>query len=110
SEFQDRVLRGSCGRLGRALAGGLRRSADGSQVLFDAPGIYDGGTPGNCGRGRSPGRTRSDGLARRADEQVMGKVTAPLNPTRGLSGPPALLSRSKPLGLFGRKAFLWRID
>ena len=58
------------------------------------PAFHNGGTACNCRPGRSPGRTRSNGLARRPEEQVTGTgatVTTPLKPTRGLSRPPALV-------------------
>ena len=41
-----------------------------SQVLFNASGFSNGGAPRNCCPGCSPGRTRSNGLARRPEGQV----------------------------------------
>lgn len=36
-QFQDRVFRNSCGRVGWPHAGGVRRSTNDSQFLLDAP-------------------------------------------------------------------------
>src|SRR6266849_7863034 len=70
AEYENAQTRSAGGRLGWAFVGGLRRSAGGSQVLLDASGISNGGTPRNCCPGCSPGRTRSNGLARRPEGQV----------------------------------------
>src|SRR5512132_2181532 len=63
--------------MGRAYAGGLRRSDDGSQVLLDAPGFRIRGAAGDSRRRCDPGRTGSDGLSRRAETQLTSeKITS----------------------------------
>src|ERR1700685_1993541 len=62
-QFQDRVFRGACGRVGWAYVGGMRRSTNDSQGLLDAPCLCVPGAPRDTRRGRSPGRTRSNRLA-----------------------------------------------
>src|ERR1700674_4062022 len=77
SQFQDRGVCNQCGRVGWAYVGGVRRSADGSQVLLDAPYLCIRGAPRGRRRGRNPGRTRSNRLARQSERQVTSERITP---------------------------------
>src|SRR3990172_4414332 len=75
--IQDRVVRSASGRVGWARVSGVRRSVGHSQVLLDAPGFRIPGATRDCRRRRSPGRTRSYRLARRAETQLTSeKITS----------------------------------
>src|SRR5206468_4160440 len=69
-QFQDRVVRRACRRVGWTHVGGLRRSVGGAQVLLDVAYIRDAGAPRRSRRGRRPGRARGNRLARRPERQV----------------------------------------
>src|SRR6059058_2870964 len=70
-QFQDRLLRDTNRRVGWAYAGGMRRSTDHSQILFDAARFRIRGATRHYGRGSRPRRTRGNCLARWTETQVI---------------------------------------
>src|SRR6059058_2671950 len=101
-QFQDRLLRDTNRRVGWAYAGGMRRSTDHSQILFDASCFRIRGATRHYGRGSRPRRTRGNCMARWTETLMVaiafGSEKAPLG---GAPRPP--FWRSRPVDVSPRR-------